>query len=572
MPFHAARTVCQKVRLFQRQIGGRRARWLYNGARQTEKRPSSGRAVCFEPRAGAKWKEPEEGCESQDDAQETFLMSRHTAGQRVGRRALIKSAIGMAALSAVRPLRGQTQAPGAGRGSVVTGGTTSWIATTESAAWQEKPLAGARGFQWDTLDLRVRLDRPGQVVDGFGACFNELGYTSIEALEEADREAVLRQLFAPGAGANFTICRMPVGANDFARDWYSYDETPDDFELRHFSIANDLETLVPFIRAAKRYQPRLRLWASPWSPPTWMKTNGHYAATPSRPGAPSNGLRPDQVGREGTDMFRLDDRYLRTYAQYFGKFIDAYRAAGIEIAMVMPQNEFNSAQPFPSCTWTAEGLARFIRLLGPEMARRGVEVYFGTLERANIDLLRTSMNDSQAGRYIVGGGVQWAGKNAIAEIHREFPKLRLYQSEQECGDGRNDWRYCGYTWQLMKHYFRSGVNAYMYWNISLETGGSSRWGWQQNSLVTVDKAAKTYRWNHEYHVLKHLSHFVEPGASVIETEGTLDDALAFRNRDGSVVIVLRNARPYAQPVTISTGGPAVTLTLDADSYNTVVLA
>jgi len=111
----------------------------------------------------------------------------------------------------------------------------------------------------------------------------------------------------------------------------------------------------------------------------------------------------------------------------------------------------------------------------------------------------------------------------------------------------------------------------LYWNISLETGGSSRWGWRQNSLVTVDQAAKTLRWNHEYYVLKHISHFVEPGASRVETEGTLDDALAFRNRDGRVVIVLRNARPYSQPVTVSAGGSAVALTLDADSYNTLVL-
>ena len=66
---------------------------------------------------------------------------------------------------------------------------------------------------------------------------------------------------------------MPMGANDFARDWYSYDEVPGDFDLEHFSIANDLETLVPFIQSALAHQPALRLWASPWSPPTWMKVN-----------------------------------------------------------------------------------------------------------------------------------------------------------------------------------------------------------------------------------------------------------------------------------------------------------
>jgi glucosylceramidase len=498
-------------------------------------------------------------------------MSQRDARDQFGRRTLLRRALAVAAASVVLPTRALAQAQSAPRGGPDPSRVKSWVTTTESAPWREKTATAARGFQWDTLDLRVWPDRPAQTIAGFGACFNELGWTSLQALPEGDRDGVLRELFAPGVGANFTICRMPVGANDFARDWYSYDETPGDFDLQHFSTANDRETLIPFIRAAKRHQPRLRLWASPWSPPTWMKTNGHYAAAMSRPGAPSNGLRPDQVGREGTDMFRLEDPYLRAYAQYFGKFIDAYRAEGLEIAMVMPQNEFNSAQPFPSCTWTADGLARFIRHLGPEMARRGVEVYFGTLERANVGLLRTSMRDAEAGRHIVGAGMQWAGKHAVAEIHREFPRLTLYQSEQECGDGRNDWRYCGYTWQLMKHYLRSGVHAYMYWNISLDAGGASHWGWRQNSLVTVDPATKTCRWNHEHYLLKHLSHFVEPGATRLDTDGTLDDALAFRNPDGRTVVVLRNARPIEQAVTISTGGPGVSFILEPDSYNTITL-
>ena len=107
-----------------------------------------------------------------------------------------------------------------------------------------------------------------------------------------DKEAVLRELFAPGVGANFTVCRMPIGANDFSLDWYSYDEVPDDFSLEHFSISRDLETLVPFIKGALQYQPDLKLWASPWSPPTWMKTNKHYAAKPSEPDMPPNGLTP----------------------------------------------------------------------------------------------------------------------------------------------------------------------------------------------------------------------------------------------------------------------------------------
>ena len=188
---------------------------------------------------------------------------------------------------------------------------TGWVATTRTSQWQTRnqlTVSPAADSKWDVEAL---VDKPLQTIDGFGACFSELGWTSLSALDEGDREAILEELFAPGIGANFSICRMPIGANDFSVDWYSYDEVPADFGLEHFSISHDLETLVPFIRSALKYQPKLKLWASPWSPPTWMKYNKHYAAKVSEPEMPSNGLRPDQSGKEGSDMFIQEDRYFR---------------------------------------------------------------------------------------------------------------------------------------------------------------------------------------------------------------------------------------------------------------------
>jgi glucosylceramidase len=143
---------------------------------------------------------------------------------------------------------------------------TEWIATTQTAQWQRmsgliSSASGTTSASHATWDVEVQLDTPLQTIDGFGACFNELGWTSLGALSDDDREAILEDPFGPGVGANFSICRMPIGANDFSRDWYSYDEVPGDFALEHFSIANDFETLVPFIKSVLRYQPELRLWA-----------------------------------------------------------------------------------------------------------------------------------------------------------------------------------------------------------------------------------------------------------------------------------------------------------------------
>jgi glucosylceramidase len=447
----------------------------------------------------------------------------------------------------------------------------AFVTTTQAKAWQPAPVYNPT-FSWTMLNLNLGsplADEPA--MQGFGACFNELGWTALKALSESDRDAVMQELFDPKVGARFSYCRMPVGANDFATDAYSYDETDGDFELEHFSIDHDRKTLVPFIKAALRYEPELKLWASPWTPPSWMKRNHFYAEAKGFPGMKDNGIRPDQVGHEGEDMFIQEPRYFEAYARYFGKFIDAYNAEGIRIGVVMPQNEFNSAQNFPSCTWTPAGLARFLRQLGPEMEKRGVEVYFGTLERGNPKLLEAVMADKEAARFVKGLGAQWAGKNSLPALHKEFPSLVVFQSEQECGDGKNDWSYAGYCWELMKHYLRSGASGYMYWNIALSQDAHSTWGWAQNALVTVDTAAKTYRYNHDYLVLKHLSHFVERGAQRLEATGTCDDVLAFRNLDGMITAILRNALSAPQLVQVQNADRAVVVELPADSLGTLVL-
>lgn len=448
-----------------------------------------------------------------------------------------------------------------------------WVSTTVDNPWQVMDPAlsehvGSAGIVLDPSAVK-------QTVEGFGTCLNELGWLSLSELSETDRAEILEDLFTP-EGVGLTMARMPLGANDFSVDFYSYDDVDGDLSLEHFSIDRDREALLPFIRAAKAVNPALKLWASPWCPPTWMKVNRHYASRT----APFNGLPKDRETPEGTDAFILDSAHLEAYARYFGKFIDAYKAEGIDISMVMPQNEPNSDQVFPSCTWTPDGLISFLKYLEPEMDARGVEVYLGTMERADPEMWDRILNDPQVGPSLKGMGFQWAGKDALPELHRRHPSLPCYQTEQECGDGRNDWRGAMHSWDLMKHYFNNGVQGYFYWNTSLLEGGISTWMWRQNSLVTVDKGNKTFRYTPEYYVLKHASHFVRPGAKVLElTGGNFDDALAFLNPDGRIVLLLANQEDVPKTVGVSVrvqrGKPykpgVKPFTLPANSLNTILL-
>ncbi len=475
-----------------------------------------------------------------------------------------------------------------------------WISTTETSQWENITNQNPLISSGENSDVEIFIDQEQQTIDGFGSCFNELGWTSLSILSEADRESIMNELFTPAIGANFTICRMPVAANDFALNWYSYDETEGDFAMEHFSIDNDKKTLIPFINLAKKYNPDVKIWASPWSPPSWMKYNKHYASrsslrmvqraeqmmeqmkqrgeTAELGGFFSTALNPDyqndlpidKEGREGTDMFIQEDKYLAAYALYFSKFIEAYRNEGINIFAVMPQNEFNSAQTFPSCCWTAAGLSNFIgSYLGPAMENLGVDVYFGTMERANEALVDTILQNEKSGQYIKGVGFQWAGKDALPGINKRYPDLKMFQTEQECGDGKNDWAGAMHSWDLMKHYLNNGVSVYEYWNTSLEEGGISRWGWAQNSLVVVDTENQNYRYSLEYYILKHASHYVLPGAKKIKTGGAYDDLIAFKNPDNSVVVIIGNQTNENKTINIKIDETVIAPELKANSINTI---
>jgi len=122
----------------------------------------------------------------------------------------------------------------------------------------------------------------------------------------------------------------------------------------------------------------------------------------------------------------------------------------------------------------------------------------------------------------------------------------------------------------MKHYFNHGVSAYMYWNIALAEGGYSRWGWQQNSLITVDTVSNTFQYNPEYYLMKHLSHYVKPGARMLQVQGEYDDVLAFQNPDDSIVLIVHSGEE--REFNIKIGTKVVSPKLKAGSFNTLLIS
>ena len=434
--------------------------------------------------------------------------------------------------------------------------TAEWIASTADQPWVTQPSIGLSTNRDDApYDLEVRLDIREQTIDGWGGCFNELGWTALQTLSPEAREEVLQNLFEPGRGLNFTICRMPIGASDYATNWYSLDDTPGDFALKQFNLDRDRTLLLPYIKAAMKFQPDLKIWGSPWSPPAWLKLNQAY-----------NG--------NGTNRLVQDAKHLSAHARYLAKYVQSYRAEGVNVFAVAVQNEPFASQVFPSCVWTPAELRDFIgRYVGPTFARERVDaqIWLGTFNNNQFSAFDTALSDPLAAPYISAVGLQWAGKNALPEIARHYPKLKKVQTESECGNGSFDWPAAEYTFSLMKHYLNHGVSLYTYWNMVLDDTGRSAWGWKQNALVTVNRASGKVTCTPEYYLFQHFSHFVLPGSVKLESCGNFDDALAFRAPDGKVVLILANKQAFAQPVSVKVGALNLSAKLPPKSFNTFCL-
>lgn len=441
-----------------------------------------------------------------------------------------------------------------------------WRYSNEQKQWAEKDCLRVKGEP-------VSLYPDGneyQSMYGFGACFNELGFRALQHLPATQQHELICELFSPEEEkCNFNFCRLPIGANDYSEDWYSLDDTAGDFGLKDFSIGRDQKALIPFIKQAQEYAHDLKLFASPWSPPAWMKNPPVY--------------------NSGKLIWTKEN--LTAYANYFVKFVQAYHAEGIEIAQIHVQNEPVANQKFPSCMWTGEELRDFIKdYLGPAFCAAGLntEIWLGTINAPGCDFNRlifdkwatedydyfanTVLTDEKALQYISGVSYQWGGKIAIQRTFESWwPKIRLMQSENECGFGDNTWEYARYVWTMLKHYISNGAESYIYWNMMLEPMGRSTWGDPQNAMITIDPKTERAVFNPDFYVMKHFSSAIKRNAVRLGCKGHFaGDSILFRNPDGSWVIEAFNPFRKIYPITVELEGEQYRFELEPHSINSIV--
>ena len=430
-----------------------------------------------------------------------------------------------------------------------------WLTDLERGVMlsRQPDLAFARGAAADRGSIAVDEARRYQSMVGFGASFTDLSAWLVGTqLAAAVRDALMRELFSQG-GIGLGMIRQPMGASDFSVTGnYSYDDVPpgqSDPDLSEFSVAHDDPYIIPLLKQALALNPDLRITASPWSPPAWMKTSDLMIGGSLEPAA------------------------YAPFAQYFVRFIQEYAARGVPIHYITPQNEpLYQPAGYPGMLMTPEQQQLWIREhLGPALARAGLSPGVLSYDH-NWDVPmypETVYSDPQAASYTAGTAWHCYGGVVSAQtaVHNAYPNEEAHHTECSGGEWQGTRREAfdgviGLLINAPRHWARSVV----LWNMALdEDNGPTNGGcFTCRGVVTVN-ADGSYTKNLDYYALGHAGKFVRHGAVRIGSSSQDDggiQSVAFRNPDGSKALLAHNTGETRIRFRVVWGGQSFHYTLN----------
>jgi O-glycosyl hydrolase len=449
----------------------------------------------------------------------------------------------------------------------------STIAGNESVrVWLTDLSAGVRLSQQSNLSfapdgnsnpLTITVDETSQFqqMEGFGASFTDssawLVYNKLNSTQRTD---LMTNLLSPTNGIGLSLLRQPLGASDFSTVGnYSYDDVPagqTDLNLTGFSINHDLTYIVPVLKQAIQLNPAVKIIGTPWSPPGWMKTTGSMIG-----------------GNLKTEDYS-------PLANYFVKYIQAYQAQGVPVNYITVQNEPLYIPPgYPGMGMAATEQASFIKnYLGPALGASNIKTKILAYDH-NWDATsypETVLSDPAAAQYISGIAWHWYGGtvNAQTVLHNEYPNKDAFITEASGG-----------TWQggdangfravldtLVINGSRNWANGVVLWNMALDTNnGPTNGGCGTcRGVVTIDQSSGNVTYNVDYYALGHASKFLQPGAYRIgsNTFGSNIEDVAFKNPDGSKVLIAYNAGSSQSSFKVRWGNESFSYTLNAGAATT----
>jgi glucosylceramidase len=464
-----------------------------------------------------------------------------------------------------------------------------WITTPDGRMKMSEQATVAFGTTAPTATtVTIDPSRTFQTMTGFGGSITDSSATVLYGLSSSARDVVMRDLFDPRHGDGLSVLRQPIGGSDFvATAAYTYDDLEagqTDYAQRHFSIAHDEAQILPLLRRAEQLNPHLTIIATPWSPPAWMKTGGSLAG-----------------GR------LIDDpKIYQSYALYLLRFLQAYRAHGVTIDLITVQNEPQNRTPsgYPGTDLSAAQEEKVIADLGPMLRHAGLTTQILAYdhnwsehpndvaatppdETSDINDYPQEVLSSPAAAWVAGTAFHcyYGDPSAMTALHNAYPTKGVYFTEcsgSESSDPANTfsdtlkWHARNLIIGSPRNWAKTVVN----WNVALDpTGGPHIGGCGTCTPIVTIADDGTITRNAEYYALGHLSRFVRPGAVRIAStsfgtvgwNGQIMD-VAFRNPDGSTVLVAHNENDNPQSFSVSESGQSFDYTLPGGALATFVWA
>ena len=431
-----------------------------------------------------------------------------------------------------------------------------------------------------------------QTITGFGGSFTEASASLLNRLSKENRKKIVEAYFSE-EGANYSLTRTHIASCDFSLSNYTYAKVENDLELKHFTIEDDKDDIIPMIVEAKAISKEgFKIIASPWTAPPWMKDNKKY------------------IGG------KLLPQYYDTWALYFSKYFDAYKKEGINIWGITVENEPNgSGDNWESMIFSPKEMTDFVQNhLGPKLEKdrwADVKILGYDQNRAGIkEWVDVMYKDEQSSKYYDGLAIHWYESTyevfpgALQYAHQKAPNKYLIQTEA-CVDSEiphwnddawywkkeaTDW---GWDWASEKDKYlhpkyapvnryavdiigclNNWVDGWVDWNMVLDTHGGPNWfkNWCVAPVIVDTEKDEVY-FTPLYYTMAHFSKFMRPGAikigCVINNEDLM--ATAVKNPDGTIALAIFNPTDKSQTIEVNLNKQKITISINAKALQTVVI-
>lgn len=433
-----------------------------------------------------------------------------------------------------------------------------WVTRSADALLQPmQPVQFSRSLPQEDLPTIEIDDRQAfQPIEGFGFALTGGSAYLLAGLGAADRAALLQELFGvTEESVGLSCLRLSIGASDLGRmDFSDWDLPPGmlDPDLAHFNLAAGDPEVVPVLQQILKINPALKIIASPWSAPPWMKTNGSFVA---------GSLKPE---------------YYSDYARYFVKYVQAMRGFGVHVSAVTPQNEPLNAKNEPSMTMTAEEQAAFIgRYLGPELRKGAPETEILCWDH-NCDVPEyplAVLDDAEARAHIAG--VAWHLYNgtpeAMSKVWSHYPDKKVYFTEQWVSAhddfmGALRW----HTKNVVVGSLRNWCRTVLEWNLASDPEYALHTPSGAVGALGGITIGATIKRNPGYYLMAHSAKFIRPGSvRVHSSEATPLPNVACLTPDSRLVTVVMNDSDRAIRFRVQHQGAHATLELGAGNVATL---